>query len=107
MRRFFLIILVSATVSCNNGPKDAASTSDSTTTVANENKQMHTWSKDEEGEFLAGCVGQAKARLGEEKAFVHCNCVLGELKKNFPNIDSAAPVLMDVQRAAEFAAPCK
>jgi hypothetical protein len=107
MRRLFAIILIATIASCNNDSENTAA-SDSTTAASTTNQQQaYTWSKDEEGEFLAGCVGQAKARLGEEKAFVHCNCVLSELKKNFPNIDSAAPVLMDVQRAAEFAAPCK
>jgi hypothetical protein len=45
--------------------------------------------------------------MNEAASFANCKCVLDQLKRSFPNMDSAATVLMDTTRAAEFAARCK
>ena len=69
--------------------------------------QSYNWSQEEQNEFLTGCTDSAKVKMDEAAAFAYCNCVLKQLKQSYPSMDSAAPALMNVQKAAEFVANCK
>jgi len=100
MFKQFLSLLLIAIAACNSTP-DQSSSKDSS------NAKPYVWTAEEEGEFLSGCVDSAKAQLGDTLAFAKCKCILAQLKRKFPGMDSAAPVLMDVKRSAEFAANCK
>jgi hypothetical protein len=45
--------------------------------------------------------------MNEAASFANCKCVLDQLKRSFPNMDSAATVLMDTPVLRSFAARCK
>ena len=94
---FFVLILAG----CNSIPKEDTSQKETTAS------KTYTWSQEEEQEFLLGCVDSAKVKMSEAAAFAQCKCILTQLKQSFPNMDSAAPALMDVNRASEFVAKCK
>ena len=99
---FFIL----AMTACNSGPQSVSS-KDNTQNVNTSAAKVYSWPAGEEKEFLSGCVDSAKLKLGEAAAFAQCKCMLNQLKQNFPNMDSAAPALMDVKRVAEMAAKCK
>ena len=99
-------IFIFTITACNSGP-ESVSSKDSTQNVNTPAAKAYSWPADEEKEFLSGCVDSAKVKLGEAAAFAQCKCMLNQLKQNFPNMDSAAPALMDVKREAEMAAKCK
>ncbi len=60
-------------------------------------------------EILAGCVDNAKATLGDTKAFALCKCVLGQVQKKHPTADSAAIIgyLSDTTEVAAMAKNCQ
>ncbi len=107
MLRYFFIFLVLITAGCNNNSTDTSSKKNEADKKDSSNVQSFTWAQEEEQEFLAGCIDSAKVKMKEEAAFAQCKCILGQLKQQFPNMDSAAPALMDVNRAAAFVAKCK
>ena len=100
MKPFFLLLAL-AFAACNS--KSSSKQKEADTASA----QSYNWSQEEQNEFLTGCTDSAKVKMDETAAFAYCNCVLKQLKKTYPNMDSAAPALMDVQKAAEFIANCK
>lgn len=106
MLKVFLSFLMLAFVACNNNSKDTASGTDSVS-ANSVNTKSYTWKDEEEKDFLAGCVDKAKIKLSDTAAFAYCKCVLNQLKQTFPNMDSAAGVLMDSARAAVYVEKCK
>jgi hypothetical protein len=106
MFKAILAFFVLAIAACNSGPQSTSS-KDSIQNANTSTAKSYTWPADEEKEFLSGCVDSAKVKLGEAAAYAQCKCMLNQLKQNYPNMDSAAPALMDVKRVAEMAAKCK
>ncbi len=102
MFRIFACMIVLAIAACNTTPESSGKK-----TQSNRSVKGYTWSQDEEGEFLSGCVDSAKVRMTEAAAFAQCKCILTQIKQIYPNMDSAAPALMDVKKVAEFAKNCK
>lgn len=103
MIRIAFIFLSLAALSCNSGPKPAPQQEAHPSAASH----SYTWTEAEEKEFLSGCVDSAKLKLGEAAAYARCKCILGQLKQAYPNMDSAAPALMDVKKVAAMAAQCK
>jgi hypothetical protein len=68
--------------SCNSDTKEPS-------TAGTLNSKGHTWSTEDDKAFLLECVQGASTRLDETQAFKHCNCVLANVKVDFPNLDSA------------------
>lgn len=101
MFKFLAFVIVLA--ACNTGPGSGKNA----VQIDSKVKQGFNWSKEEENEFLLGCVDSAKVKMDEAAAFAQCKCILGQLKQNFPSMDSAAPALMDVKRVATFVEMCK
>ena len=56
---------------------------------------------------MADCVANAEARLNDTAAFAYCKCVLEQLKHVYPNLDSAAAIIIDSARAAAYVEKCK
>lgn len=106
MIKFFLSIFILSLVACNSNSKDSSAATDSTNAV-NTTAKTYTWTDEEEKDFLAGCVDNAKVRLSDTAAYAYCKCVLGQLKQAFPNMDTAAVVLMDSTKAAVYVGKCK
>jgi hypothetical protein len=105
MYRFFIILTGIILLACNSkrtSAGDKATGADSSMVMVNT-----VWPKEDENEFLAGCIESLKDKLPEDSAYMHCNCVLKQLKQKFPNMDSAANYLMDTAKAAAIAANCK
>lgn len=104
MSKLFLLFLIVAIISCNNSSEKTATENvqsvDSTTA-------KYTWASDDEKEFLAGCVENAKANMSDTAAYAQCKCVLNQLKQVFPTMDSAANVLSDSATAATYVSKCK
>jgi outer membrane protein assembly factor BamD (BamD/ComL family) len=96
-----LIISLFAIAACNSSSDSKNPASESRKT------QASTWTTEGENELMAGCVDQAKARLGEDTAYMYCKCALQQVKKEYPNMDSATTVLMDSSRVAELTKNCK
>ena len=65
------------------------------------------WSKEEEGDFLYGCMESVKGQLDEQKAYAYCKCLLSKAQQRFPTLDSAEIVLADTTQAAELSKACK
>ena len=97
----FFVLLVAA---CNPSPKTGSGNEAGS---HSKTEKSFSWTQEDERDFLAGCVDNAKAKLGDTLAFAQCNCVLGKLKESFPSLDSASAVLMDSTKAAAFANKCK
>ena len=92
--------------SCSNESSDSATENASTTAAPGGVTQA--FSKESELEILAGCVDNAKANLGDTKAYALCKCVLGQVQKKHPNADSAALIryLSDTTEVAAMAKKC-
>lgn len=103
MFKLFLFLLIIALVACNSDTKTPQATMPSTIDTT----KSYTWSDEDEKEFLAGCVENAQARLNDTAAFAYCKCVLEQLKHTYPNMDSAAAIIMDSARAAVYVDRCK
>jgi hypothetical protein len=102
MFKLFLSLVFISIIACNTKSKTtpAAATSDSAASA-------YTWNNDDEKEFLAGCVENARTNLGDTAAYKQCNCVLRQLKQKYPNLDSAANHLTDSTEVAAYTANCK
>ena len=99
-----LIGLALCITACNNSSEAGKSEK---TTVSDSSQVAHTWSKEERNEFLLDCIENAKAKVGEDTAYIKCRCVLLQIEKQFPNLDSASAVLVDTTRAAEMIRKCE
>jgi major membrane immunogen (membrane-anchored lipoprotein) len=101
-KTFFLAAIV-LLMACNNDTKEAKSVNENGNTQA----KSFTWPQEDEQEFMDDCIENTDAKMQEAAAFANCKCVLNELKKTFPNLDSAANALTDTARVAAFTAKCK
>jgi hypothetical protein len=106
MFKLYLSLLIVFIVACNANSDKTTSNDDSTKTTAATSKSF-TWSDEDEKDFLAGCVENAKVNLSDTAAYAQCKCVLEALKKNFPTMDSAANALSDSATAATYVSNCK
>jgi hypothetical protein len=88
-------------MSCNNS-SDTAGGNDK-----KESSATSQWTKEDENEFLSGCVDNAKARYSEDTAYSFCKCVLEKIKKEIPTADSAESVLRDSARAMSYTQGCR
>ena len=104
MFKLFFAVTIIFIASCNNS-KDTSPTT-ATQTTDNSKPKVHSWSDQDEKEFLAECVNNAKARVSDTAAYAHCKCVMEQLEQVFPSMDSAAAVL-DTAMASKYAANCK
>ncbi|HJW15626.1 MAG TPA: hypothetical protein VJ499_00820 [Flavisolibacter sp.] len=96
------VIALLLLASCKSGPKASADNEKTNSTA-----KAYTWPVAEENEFMSGCVDSAKMKIGEPAAYAQCKCILEQLKSSYPNMDSAAPALMDVKYVANLAEKCK
>ena len=104
MSRIVLVFLITTfAIACNS----SANKTDTGKTDSTNTKSTFSWSREDELEFLAGCVDNAKVKLGDTLAYAQCNCVLEKLQQTFPSLDSAAGTLSDTTKAAAFASQCK
>ncbi len=103
MLKVFPLAVLTALAACNTAPKSAHEKEPQ----GGKSVKMYSWAAEEEREFLSGCVDSARVKLGEAAAFAQCKCILNQLKQTFPNMDSAAPALMDVKKVAAFVQKCK
>lgn len=99
------IILVFFVCACNNESSDTAVTTGAAPDTVQ--KKMYTWPADEEKDFMAGCVDNAKSRLGDTASYRYCKCILAQVKETYPNIDSASSVLLDSTKVVAYAQNCK
>jgi hypothetical protein len=104
MGKLFLFLFSIAVLSCNNDSKNSSATSSANADSAS--AKSYTWTDDDEKEFLADCVESAKAKVNDTLAFKHCNCVLKQLKQNFPSYDSAN-ASADSAQLALYASKCQ
>ena len=102
MYKFILLAALCSFAACKNDQKGGKSLTDTKSTKAGGFTA-------EEMEFVDGCVENAKANLGEEKAFILCKCILTQFKKENPSMDSTIMVRMmnDTAKIARLAANCK
>lgn len=103
MFKLFLSLLLFAVIACNSDPKTPSATAPS----AIDTSKSFAWPDEDEKEFLADCVANAEARLNDTAAFAYCKCVLEQLKHVYPNLDSAAAIIIDSARAAAYVEKCK
>ena len=100
------LIFLAVMAACNNNEtevKDNGITVDTTKA----SKPSFTWAAEEEHEFMAGCVENAKGKLGDTAAYSYCHCILTQVKQTYPNMDSASAVLMDTATVVQYAKNCR
>jgi hypothetical protein len=96
-------LIIAFAIACN----DSNTKDTNAMKLAGDNGIPYKWSEEDEKEFLSDCIENTGEKMDEAASFANCKCVLDQLKRSFPNLDSAATVLIDTTRAAEFAARCK
>jgi hypothetical protein len=106
MFKLYLSLLIIFIVACNNNTDKSTTDADSAKATTAASKSF-TWSNEDEKEFLFDCVQNAKARLSDTAAYAQCKCVMEQLKKNFPTMDSADHALNDSATLAAFISKCK
>jgi hypothetical protein len=106
MFKLYFLLLIVFIVACKANSNNTNDSVDSTAITTNTGKSF-TWADEDEKEFLAGCVENAKAKLSDTAAYAQCKCVLEQLKKVFPTMDSAANALTDSTTAALYINKCK
>ncbi len=104
MIKLFLSLTILLLLACNNSNTPST---DATTPGSDSVTKSYTWTNEEEKEFLAGCVDNAKANVSDTTAYAYCKCVLDQLKQAFPSMDSASAIIMDTTKAAAYVAKCK
>ncbi|HEU4472852.1 MAG TPA: hypothetical protein VFR58_17280 [Flavisolibacter sp.] len=66
------------------------------------------WPKEDEFEFIDGCVEKAKDALGEDTAFNYCKCILLQVESKFDSLSSEAEAFLnDPDQVASLAQNCK
>ena len=105
MFKLYLQLLIVFIVACIN--KSDKSTTDADSAKATTANKSFAWSDEDEKEFLSDCVQNAKAKLSDTAAYAQCKCVMEQLKKNFPTMDSADHALNDSATLAAFISKCK
>ncbi|MFL5810645.1 MAG: hypothetical protein ACJ749_14075 [Flavisolibacter sp.] len=102
MQKITFILITVLCFACNNSSDNQQRKSDSTRT-----KTSFNWTKEDEHQFLSDCIDHAKGTHGEDTAYVYCNCVLGKVKEDYPNLDSASVILVDSTQAAKYTEACR
>jgi len=67
------------------------------------------WTRNDEMEFMDGCVEKSAPTMGEEKAFNTCKCILRQIQTKNPSNDSTQTALLmtDTTQMAAMAQACK
>ena len=65
-----------------------------------------SWTQEDELEFMSGCVDNAKARLGNEKSYTYCKCILAQVKTKYAMDSSIIERLSDTAEVAKMAQNC-
>ena len=104
MIKLFSSLAIFLILACNNSKAPSADTAE---TATDSSAKSYKWTDEEEKEFLAGCVDNAKTSVSDTTAYAHCKCVLDQLKQVFPSMDSASAIIMDTTKAAAYVAKCK
>lgn len=102
MEKLFIALFVFC-LSCNTKePNSKKSDSENAAKVAS------AWTREDEMEFLDACVMESSEKLGEEKAFNQCKCILRQIQSENPGNDStkSALIMTDTARMAAMAAKC-
>jgi hypothetical protein len=98
-------------IACSNNESStpAENKGDTANTTSNALPHVTNLQPESELEVLASCVDNAKAQLGEQKAFALCKCVLGQVQQKYPGADSTAIVahLSDTAQVAQMAKQCQ
>jgi len=90
-------------IACNNDSTNESSKKDSTSPSST----AGTWTKEDELEFVDGCVENAKARFGEAEAYSYCRCIFNQVKTKYTSMDSATILkLQDTAEVAKMAKNC-
>ena len=105
IKRFCILVYIFC-FSCNN---EASKTDTNRDSAAAPGSVTNSFSKESELEILASCVDNAKATLGDAKAYALCKCVLGQVQEKHPTADSAALIryLSDTTEVAAMAKKCQ
>lgn len=95
-------------IACNNNQSSAPAAEKNAAKSSNP-IHMTSLSEKSELEILSGCVDNAKANLGEAKAYSLCKCILGQVQQKHPGADSSALVthLSDTAEVAQMAKQCQ
>jgi len=91
---------------CNNDASTKKDNKDSGVTNTT-SATAKTWSPEDELEFMNDCVDNAQARLGNEKAYAYCKCVLGQVKTKYAMDSTLITKLSDTTEVAKMALNCK
>jgi len=97
----FMFFAALCFMSCNNSSETSSGAVDSSN-----HSSASKWTTEDDNEFLAGCVDQAKSRYSEDTAYSYCKCVLAKIKKDIPTADSAEVVLKDSTKVAAYTKDC-
>ena len=101
----FIILCTFLFAACSNSGSGENKGSDTSSHSGTYNTA--DWPKDKENELLDGCIEELKGQMSQDSAYTYCNCVLKQLRKDFPNIDSASSALQDSTEAARYVANCR
>ena len=106
MSKIILLLSVIFLAACNSDGTNSKATKDS---IQTQKTIASSWTNQAEMEFMDACVEGAKQRLGEEKSFNQCKCILRQMQENNPTNDSltSAKMMMDTARIAGFARNCQ
>jgi hypothetical protein len=103
MQKIIFLLIAAICFACNNSSSEnQQGKSDSVRT-----KTGFSWTKEDEHEFLSDCIDHAKGSHGEDTAYIYCNCVLRQVKEDFPNLDSASAILVDSVQASKYTSACE
>jgi hypothetical protein len=84
MYKIMLSLLLVTFMACNSKNPKVAKES----TSENAAKQPVSWTRDAEMHWMDECVEGSKNKLGEEKAFNQCKCILRQIQEKNPTNDS-------------------
>jgi len=92
---------------CNNEKSEAKQTAKDSSIPAT--ALSSAWTRDDEMEFMDGCVEKSAPTMGEEKAFNTCKCILRQIQTKNPANDSTQTALLmtDTTQMAAMAQACK
>ncbi|HVF81857.1 MAG TPA: hypothetical protein VM884_07985 [Flavisolibacter sp.] len=90
---------------CNNNTSTTENGND--TGVKNTPPAAKSWTKEDELEFISGCVDKAKARFGEEKAYSYCKCILAQVEAKYEIDSTLVSRLSDTSEVATMAQNCE
>jgi hypothetical protein len=103
-----MMLLVTGCVltACNN---NASSTNPGKDPVVKNTSSAaaKSWTKEDELEFMSGCVDNAKARLGDEKSYTYCKCILAQVKTKYTMDSTIIQRLSDTAEVAKMAQNCE